>query len=56
MSSKSKFAKKTQATAPSDDDLDALDEVAAGPPEAGDHGPGTPDDIIRPSKFILGPF
>jgi hypothetical protein len=57
MSSKSKFDKKTQATAPFDDNLDAaVDEVAAGPGEAGDHGLDTPEDIIRPSKFILGPF
>ena len=42
--SKSEFVKK------------ALDEVAPVPREASEREPEVPADIIRPSKFILGPF
>jgi hypothetical protein len=57
VSSKSKFVKKAQGTAPFDDYLKtALDELAPDAREASERGQETPRDIIRPSKFILGPF
>jgi hypothetical protein len=57
VSSKSKFVKNAQATAPFDDDLDASpDEVAPVRREVSKRGLKVPADIIRPSKFILGPF
>jgi hypothetical protein len=57
VSSTSKFAKNAQATAPFDDKLEASpDEVAPAQREVGKRGLDVPRDIIRPSKFILGPF
>jgi hypothetical protein len=61
VSSKSKFVQNAQATAPFDDSLEAsLDEVAPVPRGVSKRGVEVPDDIsrdiIRPSKFILGPF
>jgi hypothetical protein len=57
VSSKSKFAKNAQATEPFDDNLEAsLDEVVPVRREASKRRRGVPADIIRPSKFILGPF
>jgi len=57
VSSKSKFAKNAQAAAPFDANLEAsLDEVAPVRREVSKRGLEVPADIIRPSKFILGPF
>jgi hypothetical protein len=57
VSSERVFINKAQATAPFDDGLKAvLDEIAPVPSEASGRGPDVPADIIRPSKFILGPF
>ncbi|MGA3255501.1 MAG: hypothetical protein ABSD32_15560 [Mycobacterium sp.] len=60
VNSKSKFGKKTQVTALFDNPEAGLDEEARIRREASEHGLEMPEDtrqqIIRPSKFILGPF